>query len=294
MSVSQKKMGGRPLATYENLWSRGFDAAFLPMQKLLLADFHWDYSEWKTNYRSESAEEASSSAFMMATQNPKSKQVASPRVESLASFLPDLDIPWIFIGNHPSNWDGFLMRQIHQQLRGNAPVYSVMLENELKKLPFFRKIGALGIEPGNHRLTLKVLRFLKHLRQQDSRFSLSFFPQGEVTPSTHIPLGFHRGIEAFVNALAPVKVIPVAFHLDFEKGMRPTAHALLGKPLHIESECSKILSVADLENCVSQVVTSLLQERRAINTQSPIHTEHPDPRDANDPFPLTKTFVWNT
>jgi 1-acyl-sn-glycerol-3-phosphate acyltransferase len=218
----KKGMRTPPLATYESLWSRGFDAVFKPLQKGLLAGFDL----------------------------------------RVPANLPPHDRPWIYIANHPSNWDGFLLRQIHQRLRGNDPIFSVMLERELKGLSIFRRIGALGLEPGNPHTTRRLLNFLKHHRRHQPSMALGFFPQGELTPPTRFPLGFRRGIETFVDALAPAYVIPIGFHLDFESGMRPTVHARMGRVL----EAERRLSLESMEDAVTEVLHELLVERRALPT----------------------------
>ena len=72
--------------------------------------------------------------------------------------------PALLVANHMSWWDGFFLIHLQQQLWPETPHYSVMLESELRKFPFFRKIGAIGVEPTEPVRTAHVFSALKRLK----------------------------------------------------------------------------------------------------------------------------------
>lgn len=144
------------------------------------------------------------------------------------------DRPVLLVGNHVSNWDGFLFREIQKRLRPDWPIYSVMLEQELRKRPMFRILGGLGIEPASAGSIARALRKLKELRSRNPNFFLSYFPQGQIFPSFKRPLDFKAGIDLFVRALSPLTVIPVGLHMEPMSKLTPTFFISLGRPMRID------------------------------------------------------------
>jgi 1-acyl-sn-glycerol-3-phosphate acyltransferase len=144
------------------------------------------------------------------------------------------DRPVLLVGNHISNWDGFLFREIQKRLKPNWPTYSIMLEQELRKRPMFRLLGGLGIEPTSAASVAGALRVLKIMRQQNPNFFLTYFPQGNIYPSFKRPLEFKAGVDLFVRAMAPLTVIPIGMHMEPMKGLAPTFFVSIGRPMKVD------------------------------------------------------------
>ena len=72
------------------------------------------------------------------------------RVRTLVAGLPaDLPrgVPLLLAANHVSWWDPFTLREMQRALRPGAPFFTVMLEAELARRPFFRRMGVVGLDP---------------------------------------------------------------------------------------------------------------------------------------------------
>jgi 1-acyl-sn-glycerol-3-phosphate acyltransferase len=147
---------------------------------------------------------------------------------------PDSSKPLLFIANHAGNWDGFLLRALQKHLRPAAPIFSVMLESELQQRPVFRRIGGLGLIPGNTGSVLKLLRDLKSLRGKSPDMAVSLFPQGKIVPPW-LPLHFESGALAIAKAISPVTVIPIALRYECLSGLKPTALMAVQAPLACET-----------------------------------------------------------
>jgi 1-acyl-sn-glycerol-3-phosphate acyltransferase len=147
---------------------------------------------------------------------------------------PPLDRPIVLIGNHISNWDGFLFRRIQMRMRPQWPIYSIMLEAELRRYPFIRLLGGIGIDPASPASVAGAVRAVQALRREGPGFFLSYFPQGRIFPSFKRPLGFRPGIDLFLKALAPATLIPVGIHMEPMKKQAPAAIASLGRPFRID------------------------------------------------------------
>ena len=168
--------------------------------------------------------------------------------------------PVIAIANHVSNWDGFLLREVQKRLRPGWPVYSVMLEEELRRYPLFRLLGGGGIRPESPAMVGRVLRRLKARRAEDGDFFLSYFPQGRIWPAFRRPLGFRPGIDLFVRALAPAVLLPVAIHVEPLRKLRPTVFVAAGRPLKVDRASPMHLLLQDLVQAQIDRIHAFLSE----------------------------------
>jgi 1-acyl-sn-glycerol-3-phosphate acyltransferase len=69
--------------------------------------------------------------------------------------------PLLLASNHVSWWDAFVLREVQRVLRPGAPMYTLMSEAELARLPFFRWMGVVGIENGSPGSVARALRLLE-------------------------------------------------------------------------------------------------------------------------------------
>ena len=143
--------------------------------------------------------------------------------------------PIAFVANHASWWDGFLLRELQRTIAPDAVPFTVMLERELRKRPFLRALGAVGVEPG-HAPSLRdaIDRLERQRTRLGDRFCLFYFPQGRIWPSYRRPLGFVPGFSRIAARLAPITVVPVALHLEPLNRLAPTACVRAGAPIAIE------------------------------------------------------------
>lgn len=158
-----------------------------------------------------------------------STRVHAVKMVGLPDDLPP-DRPILFAPNHVSWWDGFVTLQIRRALRPRAPIYTLMTEAELRRFPYFRRIGALGIERRQPTSIARALRFLAAQMAERSDTMLVVFPQGRIWPSHRRPLGFERGIELFARRLQPL-ILPIGIHVEPLNRASPTIFAAIGEPL---------------------------------------------------------------
>jgi 1-acyl-sn-glycerol-3-phosphate acyltransferase len=174
--------------------ARGFELIFDRVQSLLLTEVHW-----------------------------RTPSGLTQRIPS--------DRPVLLFGNHVSNWDGFLYRALQKKLRTGVPIYSLMLERELQRLPLFRALGGVGIDPASAASVARAVRAAQALRTERSDFFFSVFPQGSTFPAGKRPLGFQEGVRHFARALGPVTLLPVALQFEWLGSLRPHVWITVGEPL---------------------------------------------------------------
>ena len=167
--------------------------------------------------------------------------------------------PVIFIANHSSWWDGFLIFELYKKLGLKKPFRIVMLERELKKFPFFRSCGAVGLIPKDSAHNDQIFQSLKGT-------CVSFFPQGQMYSQGQRPLNFRSGIESVIKSLHPIQIITVALHIEPFQNMKPTALIKLGEV--ISSDTS--LTFQDLEKTVEKNLNEVAIDwtRQIYNTRS--------------------------
>ncbi len=143
----------------------------------------------------------------------------------------DPHIPLIIVANHVSWWDGFLLMELQRVLRPDAPFSAIMLESELRKSPFLRRIGTIGIDPDSPATLLSAMRELSERVKDRPDTMIFFFPQGKIWPSWKRPLGFKRGVEVFARSVGEALVLPVALHIEPLNRAAPHAFIRAGEPL---------------------------------------------------------------
>lgn len=177
---------------------------------------------------------------------------------NLTAALGHLDpkLPVILVPNHISWWDGFFCFEVQRQIRPGSGIFSLMLESELKKFPILRKIGCFGIKPGNPASVRRAFEQFRDLVAVNPYRTLTFFPQGTISPLRHRPLGFRRGIETLGRMTGRVQYVPVAIHIEPLNHEKPTAFIYAGAPIDsantdvtsklLESEVIQLLEQASI------------------------------------------------
>jgi hypothetical protein len=178
---------------------------------------------------------------------PWMKRKVAVRFAGLPSGLA-AESPLVIVANHTSWWDAFGLREIQRVLRPRAPVYTVMLERELARFPFFRRIGAVGIEPGRLSSVRSAARRVGRLTRLRPDSTVLFFPQGRIWPSFRRPLGFASGVELFLREMPSALVMPVGLHLEALASPRPTFFLYASSPVPAIAERA---SVSRLEESVT-------------------------------------------
>ena len=157
-------------------------------------------------------------------------RIARVNIAGLPSDVP-ASLPIVLIANHVSWWDGFLLMEVRRVLRPSAPFHTIMLESQLSKSPFLRRIGAIGIDPSSPASIRGAIVELKARVNERPDSVVFYFPQGRIWPSHRRPLGFKSGIERFLEAMDESVVFPVGVHLEPLTKAAPSAFLSIGPPL---------------------------------------------------------------
>ncbi|HEX6372251.1 MAG TPA: lysophospholipid acyltransferase family protein [Longimicrobium sp.] len=194
------------------------------------------------------------------------------RVAGLPRALPE-GVPLLLAANHVSWWDPFTLREVQRALRPTAPFFTVMLEAELARRPFFRRLGVVGLDPASPASLRACIRQLRRLLDAHPDGSVCFFPQGRIWPSFKRPLAFRPGIGLLARELAPLLVLPVGLHVEPLSATRPTVFASAG-PLIVDSH----LDPTELETAVEREADAILAFLSRHGENAPRHWPGPHGR----------------
>lgn len=178
-------------------------------------------------------------------------------IHLLGSF-PELNLkePIILLPNHHSWWDGFFVYLINDKIL-KRPLFLMMLEEQLKKYPFFSKVGAFSIHPNYSKSILESLNYCRHLLHLPLSPAplLCIFPQGELRPFYTRPLRLKKGYEWIIRkSNTSLTILPLAMKIEFLAHQRPEVFFLFGQTLKCDSQ-----NFPDLPQ-VEQILTDLLTE----------------------------------
>jgi 1-acyl-sn-glycerol-3-phosphate acyltransferase len=159
-----------------------------------------------------------------------------------AGRLADLarEHPLLVVSNHTSWWDPLVSLYVSGFV-ARTDGYALMDARNLERLPFFRKVGAFGVDLTDPSDGARAIRYAARLLDRPGRL-LWVFPQGRERPITERPLGFRPGAAEIARLAKRAKVVPVALRYEFGATEKPSLWIDVGEPLPPERDVALALS----------------------------------------------------
>jgi 1-acyl-sn-glycerol-3-phosphate acyltransferase len=146
--------------------------------------------------------------------------------------LPNTRAPLLVAAQHVAWWDPMVLFHL-SRVRFVGTHFTMMEEANLRRLGFFRRLGAFGIERGSRAETLASVRYaLARLREPGARVWV--FPQGRIVPADTRPLGCDPGA-AWLAARARVPAVAVALRYEFLEEEYPQAFVSFSEPRLVDA-----------------------------------------------------------
>ena len=136
--------------------------------------------------------------------------------------------PLLVVSNHTSWWDPLMLQLLCTRVLG-ADAYAVMDAKNLRRLPFFRKVGAFGVDLDDPADGARAVRYGAKLLDRPNRL-VWVFPQGREAP-IDAPLELRGGAAAIARVARRAKVVPAALRYEVAGEAKPHAWASFGAPL---------------------------------------------------------------
>ncbi|MFH2044469.1 MAG: lysophospholipid acyltransferase family protein [Pseudomonadota bacterium] len=134
----------------------------------------------------------------------------------------------LLVPNHISWWDGFIADHLNR-IFIKKTIYLMMLEEQLRRYKFFKKLGAFSVNPNNINDAANSLRYARALLN-DSKNMVVIYPQG-ILQSQFIP---HVKAKEGIFALAGMsgnqfQILPIAALVNPYDEKKPEIIIRLGK-----------------------------------------------------------------
>lgn len=135
----------------------------------------------------------------------------------------------IITPNHFSWWDGFFIYFLMKEYSPRK-IYIMMLEEQLKKYSFFKKLGAFSINQQNPKSIAETLNYASSLVNSESY--LVTYPQGEIESYERRPLKVKEGLKKIIEkAKSDTDVLPVVFKIHHSNQRKPNIYCMFGTPI---------------------------------------------------------------
>ncbi len=126
--------------------------------------------------------------------------------------------PTLYVANHVGFWDPIV---IHHLIRAERPqpAYAMAELEQVRKHPFFRRVGAFSVDRASPRDGLRAVRYAAELLRRPN--AVLIFPQGGARPADERPLRFEGGVERILTMAPTATVVVVALQYEFWTDQRP-------------------------------------------------------------------------
>lgn len=140
--------------------------------------------------------------------------------------------PTVYVANHSAFWDALAVNHlIHATRRQRA--YCMADAAEVRRHPFFRRVGAFGVDRASRLDGGRAIRYAVDLLAGPP-CALVLFPQGMIRPNDERPLAVEPGVGRVLVAAGDRGVRPavvcVALRYDFWLDQRPELQVDLSTP----------------------------------------------------------------
>ncbi len=178
-------------------------------------------------------------------------------LKSLENKKPNL--PLIIYANHSSWWDGLVILEVLSNFVFDR--YVMMEEKQLRKLRFFRRLGAFSVARDNPLEAVKSIKYsIKILTEKINR-TLLLFPQGEILHNDIRPLRFFNGLAKIIEQTGNCLVCPLVIRYEFRGHFKPEIFITIGELMAFEF-VDKIVG-KKVTNELEAVMTDYLDELKS-------------------------------
>jgi len=144
---------------------------------------------------------------------------------NLLGKLPEIEpeYPLLLVPNHSTWWDGFFVYLLNNRVFHREP-YLMMSEEQLRRYPFFARLGVYSVAQKN---VISSLKYSVRILESDQNIMLCIFPQGELTLWDARPLNYKRGVEWILSQYGErVNLLPLAIKTAFTDQKKPETFLL--------------------------------------------------------------------
>ena len=130
-----------------------------------------------------------------------------------------------------------------------------MEDKQLKRYPFFRRLGVFSINLSSARSSMKSLRYaIRSMNRPHA--SLYIYPQGKIVPFATDNLQFKKGIGWLAKKLPACDLVPVGINIHTKESDKPKLEIKIGVPVSINRDNT----ADDINQILEKELSRLLQQ----------------------------------
>ena len=133
--------------------------------------------------------------------------------------------------NHFSWWDGFFIYWLNKKIL-NKKLFVMMLEEQLKRYWFFKKLGCYSIDLNDNRKMIVSLKYTMNLLLKPNNL-VTIYPQGEIQAYDEKHIVLKEGLDFIARkSTNDFQILPIAFKIHYTNERLPIVYARFGKLLN--------------------------------------------------------------
>lgn len=137
--------------------------------------------------------------------------------------------PVLVVSNHTAWWDPLVSLVLSHRVVG-ADAYAMMDAANLRRLPFFAKVGAFGVSLEDAADGARAIRYAAKRLDRPGRL-VWVFAQGRELPVTARPLRFKPGSAQIARVARGAAVVPLGIRYEHGEAPEPDLWLSIGSPL---------------------------------------------------------------
>lgn len=160
------------------------------------------------------------------------KHFHAVRLSKASSPIPAGDTPLVVVLNHPGWWDPMICTVLSREFGEHREHFAAIDAEMLKKYPFFKLLGFVGVDTHTLRGAADFLRTATALLNKPNRV-LWVTAQGRFSDARSRPLGLRSGVGHLASRLDRGYVLPVALEYGFWTERTPESLVRIGPAVDV-------------------------------------------------------------
>ncbi len=171
------------------------------------------------------------------------------------NYFPDKHSKTVYFINHNYWWDGLLPLYLNRKLF-NQKARALMEDKQMRKFPFFAKIGAFSINLENAKSSIKSLRYAVESMKRENA-CLFIYPEGKLVPVSNSKPVFKEGLSWIYQKIDAVDFVPIAFFIHHSKADKPDLYISIGESVKPNKSLNKNELTNNFEESIQSVMTGI-------------------------------------
>ena len=170
-----------------------------------------------------------------------------------SEYQPDNNDSTLILANHHSWWDGIIPLLINE-FEFNQNARAVMENTQIKKYPFFSRIGAYSIDRMNIKSAIFSLDYGAQWLNKPNN-SLFIYPEGKITSVTS-PIIVEQGFLKIIKQSPNAKIVLLTIYINSITHSKPNLYLDIHGPVQLIDNHDKSKTV--------KLINDLMNERRTL------------------------------